>query len=114
MNGSDYRGRTRLLQDRVRATEELVVVDGVRYVRVPGGDWQRDGEPAPAEVPGDPFAMGSPVDWAGLEYVGPVRREGRRMHHLRMPELDWEGLTETLIGEARAASACADSRPSSG
>jgi hypothetical protein len=99
--GADYEGTMKVNQERVRVTAELIVKDGVQYTRAPGGEWMREAE-RPGAMPGDLFNSIGAEGWSALEYVGPDTRDGDRLHHLQIPLVDWEKISESFLDGERA------------
>jgi hypothetical protein len=84
----------------LRATTDMVVKDGVGYLRRRGEIWTR--EVTPSGMPGDFLQAFSGADAALLTNVGAERRGGRTLHHLRLPNIDWRTL-RGLLGDAIAS-----------
>jgi hypothetical protein len=99
--GADFEGTMKIKQDRVRVTADLLVVDGVQYTRPSGGEWLRVEGPA-EDMPGDVFSSIGSDGWDALEYVGPVKRDGARLHHLRVPLVDWQRISSGFLDGGRS------------
>jgi hypothetical protein len=61
------------------AAIELVLKDGIQYLRVGAKAWQRS--TATAALPASPFP--GRADLTGLQYVGPRQVDGRKLHLYR-------------------------------
>jgi hypothetical protein len=95
--GSDVKGSVTVAQKRVRATVDMIVKDGAQYMRIPGEGWVREDGP-PEAMPGDIFGYEADA-YDGLEYLGRVTRDGKKLHHLRLLTDDVEALTRGLRDE---------------
>ncbi len=82
------------------ATTDLVVKDGVGYLRPRGEGWTQ--EAYPSGMPGDFLEGFTGADVAMLTYEGVERQNGRALHHLRLPNVDWRTL-RGLLGQANDA-----------
>jgi hypothetical protein len=95
--GPDLDGSFTLAENRVRTTALVIVKDGVEYVRPAGEPWMRQSG-IPSGMPGDLFAGKIPAaDWMALEYVGAEQSGGERLHHLRLPIVDWRAFSRLIL-----------------
>lgn len=95
--GRDLSGSMRISQQRVRVLTDIIVKDDVQYTRLAGEEWIRE-EGVPQGMPMALFLTTNPSgSYSGLEYVKAVKRDGRQLHHLRMPQSFVPGLTDEMI-----------------
>jgi hypothetical protein len=96
--GQDVDGKIELSQDRERYRADVIVKDGIQYVRPAGEGWIR--QAAPLGTFTNPFVgRTSTADWVGMERVETVRRDGQLLHHLRLPDFDWQTMSSSLLDE---------------
>lgn len=73
---------------------EMVVKDGIAYTRAAGGAWSTERLPTGQQAgAGAGFTR---LDLALMDYRGVVRRDGKRFHLFRLPNIDWPVIFEGL------------------
>jgi hypothetical protein len=96
VSGADMAGEYEFSMGRIRVAAEVVVKDGAQYVRPSGEEWTRIAD-VESSMPGDLLTTFGATDWGLMKVVGRERRDGQRVHHLRIPNVDWQALSETLF-----------------